>query len=246
MKVVYDDEVVTYYHGDAFELLEGFRDHSVGLVLTDPPYRRRTTAGARSRGGMKGKRGGARFIDFEGLSDDEIRRAFDEIGRVAERWVVSFMDYHHAVELEKTPPVDLRFVRMGSWGKPNGAPQYTGDRPAQGWEAIAIMHLENRRGFIRGDWKPHRMVWNGRGSRAAWWVPKINGVTPTEKPPKLLEDLIRKFSNPGDVIVDPFAGSGSTLAVARALGRRAIGCDNDPDVCEKALAKLASSATRVA
>ena len=61
---------------------------------------------------------------------------------------------------------------------------------------------------------------------------------PCQLPEALLERVIRCSSNPGDVVLDPFAGSGTTLAVARRLGRRWVGCELSPDYRTKALARI--------
>ena len=67
------------------------------------------------------------------------------------------MDYRQAVPLLDDPPFGLRGIRFGIWVKPNGAPQFTGDRPASGWEAIGIWHNEKT-----------KLQWNGGGHSAAW------------------------------------------------------------------------------
>lgn len=64
-----------------------------------------------------------------------------------------------------------------------------------------------------------------------WYVATINGMAkertdyPTQKPEELLEKIIKASSNPGDIVMDCFMGSGTTMAVAQKLGRRWIGCD---------------------
>jgi site-specific DNA-methyltransferase (adenine-specific) len=66
---------------------------------------------------------------------------------------------------------------------------------------------------------------------------------PTQKPEALLERLVSGLSDPEDLVLDPYAGSGTTLAVAHRLGRRALGIDESPqswDVAESRLAKLGS------
>ena len=63
---------------------------------------------------------------------------------------------------------------------------------------------------------------------------------PTQKPIVLLDRIIRASSNAGDLVLDPFCGSGTTLAAARQLGRRYIGIDQNPNaiaLCEDRLAK---------
>ena len=72
-----------------------------------------------------------------------------------------------------------------------------------------------------------------------WWLlnplnsndPERLGY-PTQKPEALLERIIQASSNPGDVVLDPFCGSGTTLAVAQKLGRNWIGIDMNPDAIE--------------
>ena len=66
-------------------------------------------------------------------------------------------------------------------------------------------------------------------------VPKIH---PTQKPIRLLERLIEIFTDPGDVVIDPCAGSGSTLIAAENLGRRAYGFEIKKDFCALANEKM--------
>ena len=60
------------------------------------------------------------------------------------------------------------------------------------------------------------------------WTYTGNTLHPTQKPVSILKPLIAAFTQPGQLVLDPFAGSGSTLAAAQILGRRYIGIDIDP------------------
>ncbi|MGG6898836.1 DNA methyltransferase [Rhizobium sp. BR 315] len=60
---------------------------------------------------------------------------------------------------------------------------------------------------------------------------EINRLHPTQKPIRPLKDLVNAFSRPGDVVLDPFCGSGSTLVAAKALGRRPIGIELSDQHC---------------
>ena len=70
-------------------------------------------------------------------------------------------------------------------------------------------------------------------------VPPYPGKHPAEKPLPLLEHMIATSSRAGDLILDPFAGSGSTLEAARTLGRKAVGIEKDEAYCEKIAERLA-------
>ena len=65
------------------------------------------------------------------------------------------------------------------------------------------------------------------------WTPH-----PTQKPEELLRKLILASSNEGDLVIDPFAGSGTTLVCAEQLKRRWMGCDNSPEYCSWTVLRL--------
>lgn len=73
------------------------------------------------------------------------------------------------------------------------------------------------------------------------WTPDVKDelykkIHPTQKPVKLLERLIKIFTDPGDIVIDPVAGSGSTLVAATNTGRKGIGFEIKKDIHKKALA----------
>jgi site-specific DNA-methyltransferase (adenine-specific) len=138
--------------------------------------------------------------------------------------VIATIDWQHMHILKEQPPLRLRFIRFGIFDKPNSMPQLTGDRPAQGWEAIAMLH--------RTDAK---LRWNGGGKRGVYRHNiDSSGIHPTAKPLSLYSELIQLFSDPNDVVFDPFAGSGASLRAAADLGRRAIGVELSPQYVEVA------------
>ena len=209
---------VTLYHGDSLDVLPTLPADSAGLVCTDPPYGEQTHKGAESAsydrsGNIKERR---KLVTFSSLTIDDIRARFDEAARVAGHWFIATMEFRHAAALEVLPPSGCRFIRMGVWTKPNGAPQITGDRPAQGWEAIAVMHKSGN----------GRLKWHGGGRSSVFHhAVERNAAYPTQKPLSLIREFVTLFSDPGDLVLDPFCGSGTTLVAALERGRRAIGID---------------------
>ena len=83
------------------------------------------------------------------------------------------------------------------------------------------------------------MRWNGGGRRAVWEYPveRQNGH-PTPKPLALMADLIALFTDPGETILDPFLGSGTTARAAKDLGRKVIGIEMEEKYCEIAAQRM--------
>jgi site-specific DNA-methyltransferase (adenine-specific) len=84
-----------------------------------------------------------------------------------------------------------------------------------------------------------------RLARSVLRAPRVRGgIHPTEKPTSILADLIRYGCPPMGLVLDPFAGSASTLDAARCIGRRAVGVELDPVQCERAATRLAATTAR--
>lgn len=201
---------------DAFDAMP--RLGSVDCIITDPPYNQKTHAGARTRKSLSSSP-----IDFESITEKQFVEFCGNAVGQAKRWVVMSCAWQHAAELEKA---NVPLVRLGVWHKPNGAPQFTGDRPGVGWEAVAILHREGRK------------RWNGGGHHAVWVCNVERGQHPTQKPLKLLLEWVAKFSDPGETILDPFMGSGTTGVACAMLGRRFIGIEKDERYFDLAVRRI--------
>ena len=220
----YDRDGITIYHGDCLTVM-----HEIGQVdhvITDPPYSSTTHVGARSMKNLDTSQ-----ITFDSIDGVALLEAFCTAGALTRRWMIATVDWRHMNILEavnEEPHGFFRFVRFGIWVKPNGAPQFTGDRPATGWEAVAIMH-----GLETG-----KMRWNRGGHHAVWTENIERGEHRTQKPINLIRQFVEDFTDPGDLILDPFMGSGTTLRAAKDLGRRAIGIELREDYCKIAVERL--------
>ena len=220
---------------DCLDLMREMPDKSVDLVLTDPPYSDKTHKGARTTIG--GKVVEESSIPFDCFTEQDMIDAFSLISKKAKRWIISFIDWRFMHIMEENPPDNTKFVRFGIWNKTTTCPQFTGDRPGTGWEAILILH--------KSDYK---MSWNGGGCGSSVYSHDharsgrfFANYHPTEKPIGLLKELIALYSNEGDTVFDPFIGSGST-AIASILSRRNyIGIEKEPEyikIAEKRLERV--------
>lgn len=195
----------TLYCGDCIDILPTLGQ--VDAIVTDPPYTEKTHKGARTGNGNDV------LIDFDSLTDQQFLEITKKCVAVSNRWVVMTCDWMHTAELAKEMPEE--FIRAGVWVKPNGMPQYTGDRPAMGWESVAILHRKGKK------------LWNGGGRHAVWNVPKVHGNHPTEKPLALIESFLNLFTNEQEVVLDPFMGSGTTGVAAVQMARKFIGIERE-------------------
>lgn len=192
---------------------------AVDVSLLDPPFDQRTHAsGARARSNGK--------LAFDPIDPASFVPQLLEITR---RWVVCFCALEQLGAYQAA--AGDAWIRAGVWVKSDPAPQLTGERPGQGAEGIAIMHRKGRK------------QWNGGGHAAVWYHPTVRrdpdyGLHPTQKPVGLMLDLVRAFTEPGGLVLDPFAGSGSTGVACLRAGRRFVGCEIDPAMAEVARARL--------
>lgn len=203
----------TLYNGDCKVIAP-----EVGLVdsvLTDPPYGDADThAQHLSSITLRNGEPAGQVLGFEGISAEDLLQLATEWCAASARRVVFSCEWKHVHKLDEAGLL----VRFGIWRKPDGAPQFTGDRPGTGWEAVAICH------------RPGRKRWNGGGQHAFWSVPKGGKHGhPTEKPIGLLSAWVRDFTDPGEIVLDPFMGSGTTGEACQRYGRRFVGIERNPD-----------------
>lgn len=229
---------------DCREVLPTLPDKSVAHVITDPPYEAEAhTAHRRVKrsGSDTGRRWGngdsreamIEALGFDPITHDDRRRVALEIGRLASRWVLVFCQveathaWREALSLEER----LTYRRTCIWVKPDAQPQFSGDRPGMGYESIVVEHAKGR------------CSWNGGGRVGVFThVKNTPGGSehPTTKPLPLMLELVELFTDPGELILDPFAGSGTTGVAAVRLGRRFIGIEREPKYAAIARERIAA------
>ena len=240
MSLYYSDDLVTLYHGTYEDVLPSL--DSVDVVICDPPYSEHTHKNIRSAKMLANDRGGRygadtrRNVDlgFESLSEDDRALLAFHFARLSRRWILVFSDVESDhLWRDSLTENGLDYVRTGAWIKTGSTPQFSGDRPATGFEAITIAHPSGRK------------RWNGGGQHAVWNVPIVlnrSGREPrwhtTQKPLALMSALVELFSDPGEVILDATAGSGTTGVAAKQLGRRSILIERDEKHCESIVTRM--------
>ena len=215
----------TLYEGDCREILPTLG--KVDAVLTDPPYGDIAThANHLSSVALRDGKPAGQALGFDGIAPHQTLELVTQLVEKSSRWVVLTCEWKHAHLLDHAGFL----VRLGIWRKPDGAPQFTGDRPGTGWEAVAICH------------KPGKKRWNGGGKHAFWQFSK-HGFTdhPTEKPLMLLRSWVNDFTDEGEKVLDPFMGSGTTGVACVMMGRRFIGIEKEPKYFDIACKRISEA-----
>jgi len=250
------DQILT---GDCIELMEALPEASVDLVFADPPYnlqlrkelyRPNLTKVAAVDDDWDQFASMAEYDRFSRLWLTACRRVLKESGTL---WVIG--SYHNIYRLGSILQ-DLEFWILNDivWIKNNPMPNFRGVRFTNAHETL--IWAQKRKGS-KYTFNHHALkaLNDDLQMRSDWWnLPLATGkerlkqggakAHSTQKPEGLLYRLLLASTNPGDVVLDPFFGSGTTGAVAKKLGRRFLGLERDPEyvrLAEERIAAVAAS-----
>jgi len=217
--------------GDCLEVMTGWLKAGepqdfpqFAAVITDPPYEAEAHKPQKRPPPSGTPYGDAPRLDigFAPMTDELRREAAALIFAHCAGWALIFCQVE-AAGLWRTAMVKPggRYRRTMIWVKTDAMPQMSGNGPAQGYECIST------------SWcGMGRSTWNGGGKLGVYTGAKSlerDGHHPTEKPIWLMQALIADFTQPGDTILDPFMGSGTTGVAAIRAGRKFVGIEKDPE-----------------
>lgn len=205
--------------GDCLEVME-FLD-SVDHVITDPPYEdeyQETKAKIKRTDGRK--MAGDTFSDALGfLGISTIRgQLCEKVSKINNGWFIGFCIAEGVRPWrDSLQQVGFKYDTALAWIKPDAMPRFNGQGAARGFECAVT------------SWcgKGHRK-WNAGGKRGVY-THCVNtdrqGEHPTEKPLPLMVEILKDFTRPGETILDPFMGSGTTGVACVKLQRKFIGIE---------------------
>jgi modification methylase len=238
--------------GDCLEELRKLPDRSVDLVFADPPYNLQLGGDLLRPDNSKVDAVDDHWDQFESFAAydtftkawlGECRRILKDDGAL---WVIG--SYHNIFRVGATLQ-DLGFWILNDivWRKSNPMPNFKGTRFTNAHETM-IWATKSRGGKrYTFNYDAMKMANDELQMRSDWSLPLCTGeerlkdeagvkAHPTQKPEALLHRVILASTRPGDLILDPFFGTGTTGAAARRLGRHYIGIER-----EEAYAKLAKA-----
>jgi len=232
--------------GDCIEVLSGFPEKSVDLIFADPPYNLQLSQDLYRPNMTRVNGVNDAWDKFGSFEEYDIftrqwlsacRRVLKDSGTI---WVIG--SYHNIFRVGKVL-MDLDYWVLNDiiWVKTNPMPNFQGVRFTNAHETL--IWAQKKRGAPY-TFHHHAMksMNDGKQMRSDWEIPicsgkeriKVNGekAHATQKPEALLYRVILSSSNPGDVVLDPFFGSGTTGAVAKKLQRHWIGIERDEKYIE--------------
>jgi modification methylase len=240
--------------GDCVSALEALPDHSVDVIFADPPYNLQL-------GGML-HRPDQSVVD---AVDDEWDQfaSFDAYDAFTRAWLLACRrvlkpngtiwvigSYHNIFRVGATLQ-DLNFWILNDivWRKTNPMPNFKGRRFQNAHETMIWASRDAKAKSYTFNYDALKASNDDVQMRSDWLFPICSGgerlkgddgkkIHPTQKPEALLARIILASSKAGDVILDPFFGSGTTGAVAKRLGRNFVGIEREQDYIDAASARI--------
>jgi modification methylase len=238
--------------GDCVEAMRGLPDASIDLVFADPPYNLQL-------GGDLSRPDGshvdavtdhwdqfASFASYDKFTKDwltEVRRVLKPNGSL---WVIG--SYHNIFRVGAMIQ-DMGFWILNDvvWRKANPMPNFKGTRFTNAHETLIWASMGEKARYTF-NYRAMKTLNDELQMRSDWVLPICGGqerlkkggtkIHPTQKPEALLYRVMLATTNPGDVVLDPFFGTGTTGAVAKRLGRQWIGCERESVYREAALERI--------
>jgi modification methylase len=242
--------------GDCRHELQRIPTGTVDLVFADPPYNLQLQGDltrpdqSRVDGVDDAWDKFASFADYDAFSTEWLTQCHRVLKPNGALWVIG--SYHNIFRVGAILQ-DLGFWILNDviWRKTNPMPNFRGKRFTNAHETLiwAARSAEARPTF---NYDAMKALNDDLQMRSDWLFPICAGperlkgddggkLHPTQKPEALLARVLLASTNPGDLVLDPFFGTGTTGAAAKRLGRAFIGIERDDDYADAALARIAAT-----
>lgn len=240
------DKKLSVICGDAIEEMKKLPDGTIRLIVTDPPYNLN-----KNYGNNQDKLEFDAYIDFSRQWLTEAKRVLTDDGTIYVFMGMRYISYIFNIleqELNMTFNSWITWFYTQGIGKTKGfSPRHDDILMFTKSSKNFVFHLDN----IRVPQKFYRSVNNMRGANPGnvWefshmhYCNKNRKKHPTQKPEGLYERMILVSSDPGDVVLDPFVGSGTALRVCQQTDRSGIGFDMNPEYVAMTKERLAEKFT---
>lgn len=239
--------------GDCVELMNALPEGSVDMIFADPPYNLQLGGDL-----MRPDNSKVDAVDddwdkfdsfkiYDRFTRDWLRAARRLLKDNGTLWVIG--SYHNIFRVGASlQDLDYWILNDIIWRKSNPMPNFRGRRFTNAHETM-IWAVKDKDARYTFNYEAMKALNDDLQMRSDWLIPICTGherlrddagdkAHPTQKPEALLHRVILSSTRPGEVILDPFFGSGTTGAVARRLGRRYIGLERDEKYASIARARI--------
>ena len=240
-------------NGDCLEELKKIPSETFDLIFADPPYNLQLKNSLIRPDRTKVNAVNDKWDQFESFKnyDDFTSNWLTEVKRVTKQdgtiWVIG--SYHNIFRMGKIIQ-DLGFWILNDiiWRKSNPMPNFKGTRFTNAHETL-IWAAQGQDAKYDFNYQAMKSLNDGIQMRSDWEIPICSGkerlkdasgkkIHSTQKPEALLHRVLLSSSSPGDLILDPFFGTGTTGAVAKKLGRNYIGIEQDKNYIKEAKKRI--------
>lgn len=233
----FDDGQITLYNGDCLSVLETLESETVDAVITDPPFSSgaRTDAGKSMRGAMlRGEKWQKSWFSHDNMATHGFLYLMRLLGLELFRTLKRGTTGHFFIDWRMYPNLYGALESCG-WQVKN---LVVWDKQHFGMGT----NYRNQHELIIYAEKPGDFEFKRKDLGNVIKTKRTQAENhPTEKPCELIKILIDAVTEPDGIILDPFAGSGTTLVAAKQLGRRAIGIEISEEYCQIAVERLKQS-----
>nr|WP_314261760.1 site-specific DNA-methyltransferase [uncultured Devosia sp.] len=241
--------------GDCIDHMNALPAGSVDLIFADPPYNLQLEQGLTRPDQSKVDAVDDDWDKFDSFAHyDQFTRAWLKAARRVLKpdgalWVIG--SYHNIFRVG-TALQDLDFWMLNDviWRKANPMPNFRGTRFTNAHETL-IWAARSQKSRVTFNYEAMKLANDDTQMRSDWLFPICTGserlkddddgkVHPTQKPEALLFRILNATTKPGDIVLDPFFGTGTTGAVARKLGRHFIGIEREESYINAALKRIST------
>ena len=248
-------------HGECIEVLENLPPESIDVIFADPPYNLQLEKGL---GGDKLERPDGSKV--AGVHEDWDRfQSLHSYDQFSQQWLAAakralkpngtiwVMGSYHNIFRLGTTLQDLNYWILNDivWIKNNPMPNFRGRRFTNAHEML-IWSAKDQNSRYHFEYQAMKSFNEGLQMRSDWYLPICSGgerlkdsagnkVHPTQKPEALLYRILLASTKPGDIVLDPFSGTGTTACVAKKMRRHYIGIERDADYIAHSRKRLAET-----
>ena len=241
------EHFIKLFCGDCLQILPRFPQNSIDIVFVDPPYFL-SNGGITCHAGRMVSVNKGKWDVSQGIEENhkfnlawlsECQQVLTKNGAI---WVSGTAHVIFSVGFAMQQ-LGFKILNDIIWFKPNASPNLSCRYFTHSTETV-IWAAKNQKSKHTFNYELMKELGNGKQMRNLWEISppqpreKIRGKHPTQKPLKLLERILLASTNEGDIVLDPFNGSGSTGVAALRLGRKYVGIEISQEYLDLTVKRL--------